>query len=634
MIQYYMVPFIKKHGIFIICLFIFLLFLARNPFSTRTLIPNFEPYPDALHYVAPARNFALNSQFAIVREDRVILPRVPPLYSVFLIPFYMVNSDPRFFYFANVFLALFSFFLFFLIVKHLVVFLNSQTQTDTKSANRSRNKFGMTENYKSKLTVFQRIVMLNLFQHLILFFPLFLYITNYFNYWYPTLAMSENLTIFLFLLNLYIITKPINKVTAIMGGFLPFAFFITKYAHITLTCVFLLAYSVKVITDIGWKNKKKLGLFFGGSLLITFLLLLYLELLPGISTLFNYLAILLHKGNNGSQITNRGGSWFSLIYVKDYLPQYLRAMIGGYSVRFLWDNTPIVPIYIGTPGVLGLLLGIFNKKTRLLSVTLLSTLLSSVFFMSTFYSLEMRYLYQAIPAILIGFVIFWIQLQFVMLNLFQHLKKTKTTNKTQIKIPKPLQGKQVWYDNQLPLKFIRYSNFALNILLCSIFCFYTATNAIRFKKQIMLNLKYAETPWYYLSVVKLNDYFKSYPKNKPAPVVISSLIPYYVDFYSDGNYSLLPLSLHQEFRDNRKEAWGDFDYTDLIKLYYKVLLSGHELFVHNYGLGNEKVLHDDFEKIQENFNMTKVSEGCYGLCDIWQLRMKWGIEWIYNKNNK
>jgi len=595
-----MVVFIKKHWIFVICFFIFLLFLARNPFSSRTLIPNFEPYPDAIHYVAPARNFVINNQFAIVREGRVMTPRVPPLYSLFLIPFYMINNDARFFYFGNVFLALFSFFLFYLIIKKLT--------TNNQPFDSSQGKQPITG-------------------YLIIFFSLFLYITNYFNYWYPTLAMSENLTIFLFLINIYILIKPLNKITTIVGGALPFAFFITKYAHTTLTGVFLLFYAIKLITEIGWKNKKKLkkwALHFGISVIVTIFLLLYFELIPGISTLFEYIKILLPKTQGSTQVLNSTGGWFSLIYMEEYLPKYIRALFGGYSVRFLWDNTPIVPLYIGIPGMLGLILGVFSRKTRLLAVTLLLSLISSVLFMSTFYSLDMRYLYQVIPAILIGFVMFWTILY----------RKLETLNPKSYSNPKLLKSKK-----KPSLEFgisnlFRVLSLGFKFLLVAFICFYMATNLIRFKKQIMLNLKYAERPWYYLSVLKLNDYFKSYPKDKPVPVVISSLIPYYVDFYSNGNYSLLPLSLHQEFRNNRVEAWGDFDYADLIKLYYKVLLSGHELYIHNYGLGNEKVLHDDFKKIQENFIMTKVSEGCYGACDIWKLKMKWGIDWIYNKKSE
>jgi len=608
----------KKHFLFIICLLIFLLFLARNPFSTRTLIPNFEPYPDTIHYVVPARNFVMNSQFAIVREERAVAPRVPPLYSIFLIPIYMLNNDPRFFYFGNVLLALLSFFLYYLIIDKLIGDLIPFSKPDLGSKNRSRNEFGMT--------VICHLVKQNLFQHLLLFFPLFLYVTNYFNYWYPTLAMSENLTIFLFLFNIYILAKPINKYTTVIGGFLPFSFFITKYAHAPLTAVFLITYGVKICMETGWENKKKLkkwSLLFIGSVLSGIFFLLFFELIPNVSAVFRlFTSLLPYKTSVDHAVSSSsGGGWFSVGYIKKYMPDYIRALFGGYSVHFLWDNTPIVPLYIGLPGMIGLIWGTFYKQTRLLAITLLSTLVFTVLFMSTFATFDMRYLYQAIPAILIGFVMFCVFT----------FNKLQTLNSKSQSSSKFSNSKK-----KIGLKFGIYNLFRIldlvfRISLVALLFFYLATNIIRFKKQIMLNLKYAETPWYYLSVLKLNEYFKSYPKNKPVPVLISSQIPYFIDFYSNGNYSLLPLSLSQEIRDERKQAWGNFDYSDLIKLYYKVLLSGHELYIHNYGLGNEKILHDDFKKIQDNFFMAKVADGCYGTCDIWQLKMKWGIEWLKNK---
>lgn len=139
----------------------------------------------------------------------------------------------------------------------------------------------------------------------------------------------------------------------------------------------------------------------------------------------------------------------------------------------------------------------------------------------------------------------------------------------------------------------------------------------------MLNIKYAETPWYYISVLKLNEYFKDYPTSKKEPVVISAMIPYYVDFYSNKQYALLPLSLNQEFRTAREAAWGKFDYSDLIMLYTKIIYSGHEVFVHNYGIGNEKPLQEDFKKIQDNFILIKVQDGCFDACNIWKLKIKY-----------
>ncbi|MEI8348020.1 MAG: hypothetical protein WCG27_11175 [Pseudomonadota bacterium] len=344
-------------------------------------------------------------------------------------------------------------------------------------------------------------------------------------------------------------------------------------------------FAVKLLFESDYlKNKKsdllkKYGVYFGGSIFVTLILMIYAEVLPGINTITGLFGGMIPQASK--KIATSGGGWFSLSYMKEYFPSYIRTLFGGYQMHFLWDNTPIWPLFIGIPGVFGLIIGVVRAKTRLFAIALLIAILSSIVFMSSFYSQDMRYLNFAIPTILIGFVMFWHEV------LSLKMKSFGLNNITRIGFP---------------------------VILCTIFLFYFGTNAIRLKKQIMLNLKYAETPWYYLSVVKLNEYFKDYPKTKKIPVVISAMIPYYIDFYSNGEYSLLPLSLSQEFRDHREAAWGKFDYSDLIMLYSKTLYSGHEIYVHNYGIGNEKILQEDFKKIQDAFILTKVAIGCFDAC--------------------
>lgn len=168
----------------------------------------------------------------------------------------------------------------------------------------------------------------------------------------------------------------------------------------------------------------------------------------------------------------------------------------------------------------------------------------------------------------------------------------------------------------------RESRLIITLLIILLFFFYSFTNAIRLKKQIMLNLKYAETPWYYLSVIKLNEYFVTLPRKDHKPIVISSLIAYYIDFYSNKTYDLLPLSLEQEFRNNRKEAWGNNNYSDLLTLYKSYLNQEYDVYVHNYGLGNEKKLQNDHDAIHTYFKTTLVSTGCLGACNIWKVNLR------------
>lgn len=553
---------LKRHWVFWVTLCLFILLLAKNPFSTRTLIPNFEPYPDTIHYVNSAQSFIQGHGLQIWREGRALKTTVPPLYSLVLIPIFLIKNDARMFYFVNILLAFGSYLFFYHILRKLI-----------------------TSNHLP-----------------ITFITLFLYVTNYFIYWYPSLAMAENLSLFLFMGGIYLFMLPVTRKNIVFASLISVAFYITKYASIPLTGFYFLSYCLKVILDEGRhpdrsggiskikdssataRNDKLINIFLLFTVVLGLFLLysLWEWQAKGSTLLITLVNVFLP--HETSTIVG-AGSWFSIQYLPVHLPEYLKAIVGGYPVRFLWDDTPIVPIFVGIPGLLGLFLGIFKKQTRILSIALSSILLSSILFMSTFYSIDMRYLYHAIPTLLIGFVMFW---EVVIGSM----------------------------DSR------RGSRLIITLLMIALFVFYSLTNAIRLKKQIMLNLKYSETPWYYLSVVKLNEYFATLPKKERKPIVISSLIPYYIDFFSNKSYDLLPLSLEQEFRNNRKEAWGNNDYSDLLVLYKSYINRGYDVYVHNYGLGNEKKLQNDHDAVHTYFKTTLVSTGCFGACNIWKINLR------------
>src|SRR3989339_1452467 len=95
-----------KHGIFFAFALLLLLLLAKNPFSSRTLIPNFEPFPDTFHYITSARCLLKGEGFRICRNGEGVRPAVPPLYSISLLPFLAVFDDARMFYVGNVFFSI------------------------------------------------------------------------------------------------------------------------------------------------------------------------------------------------------------------------------------------------------------------------------------------------------------------------------------------------------------------------------------------------------------------------------------------------------------------------------------------------------------------------------------------------
>src|SRR5581483_3848116 len=214
-----LLEFIKPNIAFIVCLFIFALLLARNPFSTRNLIPNFEPSPDAIYYVNTARSLLNGQGFEVSRNGRGFIPYVPPLYSLSFLPIFALNNDPRLFYVMNVLLMLSSFVLLYLIVKKI------------------------TDNTW------------------IISFVLFLFVTNFYIYWYPTLAMAENLILPLFLASILLLMTKISYKNIVLAAIIDVAFYATKYEAISLSGIYFLIYIFKLFRSRESRYKFKLMIF-------------------------------------------------------------------------------------------------------------------------------------------------------------------------------------------------------------------------------------------------------------------------------------------------------------------------------------------------------------------------------------
>lgn len=532
--------------IFFVSSALLFLLLFKSIFSERTLIPNFDPHPDTFHYVVPARNFSQGGKFALSREGRNINPSVPPAYSIFLTPFYFLNDDARMYYLANVTLSFIGLCFFFKIVKKFT---------------------------KSKLIVG---------------ISLFAYVSNYFIYWVPSLAMSENLVLPLFLIALYFYLKRITtfNITAFLLS--AFGLYATKYANAPIFATFILVYFIKIFREAKFKQNLKskyIKVFLIGVAVVGLLILLLNIKISGfnpIDRLLGFLINAIYSSNNVPvQIREISGSWFSRDYFHKHFLQNIKSILGG-PERFVWDFTPIVPRAVALTGIVGLAVSLFSKKLRDPSLVLVSLIFAEVLFISFFYALDMRYVYHAIPSLILGFTLFWIFLE-------SHLHKKRI----------------VFYI----LIFV----FGIYLLVSSV---------LRLKNQIVLNLRYAETPWSYVSVLKLNSYFSNKSETDLKPVVISPQPPYLIDFYSNKNYTLLPLSGDQEFRNYKVEAWGENNYEDLIDLYGEYLKKGHNLYVSTYGLGVEGYLHLAFDEINESFTLQEEYNDCYSQCKLYSVHLK------------
>lgn len=531
------------------CIFLFLLLLFKDPFSQRTLIPNFEPYPDTFYYINPALSFVKGEGFNIQREGRIIKKNVPPLYGFSLVPLFLANPDPRMSYYTNLILSLSSMLLFWLILRKIFI-----------------NKF-------------------------ILYSLLILYVTNYFIYWFPSVIMAENLVLTLYLAAFYFLLSGISLHSLIIIPMLSVGLYATKFAAIPITAAVIFLFLIRIFSlKLKMKYTLRLTLFFLLEVFFLFGIFAILEqIFRGnnvLSPIFGHLSLIYQSLDDNVDYENSEKfNWFSIQYLITNLPLYLNSLIGNPN-RFLWDNTPIIPKFVAIGAILGIFISLFNRKFNFLSLMLLFFISSLIIFMSTFYSFDGRYIYIAIPTLIIGFGLLLVKFQ---------------------------------------ESFFRGEKIIFSILILIFISIYFATNFTRVKSQISLNLKYAENPWYYIAVLKMNEFFTNDKVvNGKTPILISALPPFLVDYFTNGNYTLLPLSYEQEFRGQavREIVWGPNDYSDLPKLYRKYLNEGYDLYVSRAGLGNEYHTNRDFNTIVNDFETMLVQPGCFEQCNIYRVKLK------------
>lgn len=534
---------VQRHWAFLLPFVLFSLLLLRNPYSDRNLISNLEPYPDSIHYISPALGLVQGQGFMINREGRELLPGVPPLYSLTLTLGFILNQDVRTFYFVNIMLALTSFGLFYLIISKI------------------------TPN-----TFFQFLV-------------LSLFATNFTLYWFPMLAMAENLILPLILGAIYILMIPFTRKSAFLIGAISASFYAAKFASLPLSVAVPFLYFLKVLFSKQSKNKKNIFLSFfislgiwGGAYLLYEYVVRNNNLVGGLLGLF-WAMFAPKKVMSAVSGGPQSGGFFSLQYIGSNLSAYGRWLLGD-PIYILWKNIAIMPKYLAIIAWMGSVGSLFTKR-RAFALMLLVLLAFNMLFMMTFYAADGRYFIIAIPIMLLNLAL-----------CFSFIQERLKGN-----------GKSIAY--------------AAVVLACLVA---GASSLKRVKFDVMLNLRHAETPWYHISITTFDSYLKDHSSEfAKEPVVISALPPYLVDFYSTQKSILLPLSPGQEFQTHKIKAWGEHDYTHLPQEYARYFADGHPVFLTSYGLGNEKYLHEAFDSLLAQFTFKKVQDGCYTLCDVYQM---------------
>ncbi|NCN06388.1 MAG: hypothetical protein GW946_00915 [Candidatus Pacebacteria bacterium] len=530
-----------QHWLLFLVIPIFFLLLLRNPFSNRNLIANLGPFPDVFHYITGAQCFLDGQGFSLCRHSEKIDTSVPPLYSALLLPFLLINNDPRMFYFLNLILATSSLFLMYLILKKIVV------------------------------------------RNTLIFLGLVLYVTSYLTYWYPTLAMAENLLLPIVLSLFFLLLYKPNKARAALFGALAVGTYASKYSAAPITLGFLALYVWHIV---GSNKKGRINLL--SVLAMCALLAISVTQSRSIVTKgldFFQNTIIAQVNQNIPDPQARPDVWISAEYFGRNIVLYAKTLL-GYTVLILWHRDSFLLQPLSILGLLGIALGIVRKsRYRFFFSSIVIILTLQIVTLSFFYSFESRYVLYLLPLQIVG-VVFAVRL------LVEVVAK---------------------YFPRIPSSILSASVVLLILGL------YALSSTQRLRHQVVLNLKYSESPWWYLSVQELNVFFSE--KGEEIPFVITIVPTYFVDYYTNANYEILPLSNQQSF-ENDLYMLSKPESLELENWFEILLRENKKLFVMNYGLSAEAGYQYAFDHLEELYKVTKLTEGCYNTCNIYSLELR------------
>lgn len=336
--------------VIILLITIYILLAFKKIYSSDSLIPNLEPYPDSLYYSVPAWNFVHGDRFEMKTQKTILKQETPPLYGIYLVPFFALSNDPRSFYFANMLLAIGS----------IIIF----TRT-------TRKIFGGEDVYGGFLT----------------FFLGFFLVTNFYFYTIPQLLMAEPITLFLIVLGIFLLVADITLPIILLASQLGVLLILVKFSNIPLALIFSCLYLLRL-----WQNKKTKG-----SLRL-YLFGVGIGCLYFLAYIFGSKILIGHKNS---------GADFQFGLFRSGISYYVNILLGRAGAYYLWYPEKFIPSTVAILSVLGVLVGIFAKEYRRTTLSLVGLIGSVLIFMSFFVYKDIRYIFAILPAyiILSGFFV-------------------------------------------------------------------------------------------------------------------------------------------------------------------------------------------------------------------------------------
>lgn len=497
-------------------------------FSSHHVLKNLEPYPDGLYYALGGRNAATGEGFALTYKDARLPLAIPLLYPFFLSLGYWLFSTPTTFYLMNLLLGVGTIFLIW------------------RSIGRLSN------------------------QPLVVFFGMGLFLTNAVLFFLPSLAMTENLSLFFFTLALYgLLSKKLQRADLLcaVGGTI--GLFLTHHASISIVAVLAgwLVYSAFNLT----KHLKhhKLAIWGGVGLVIVSAVLF------GGSFFDRFLSVLDEMGSNQSV-------FFNFKYVAANIQEYLKISV-GFPGAFLWLRTSLISPVVALLAIAAVIDSLRTQK-NMQRVFLLSTLFLSQFPpLLVFYVVDERYsLYTMLTAVLLS-VLFFAE-----------------------------------YAQKIAKKKILGAALIAGAVLINILSQQTL-----FRQIISSNLLNASHAWQYEAIKSFDQFFAGQKGETQPALLITALPPVLVDAYQTTDYQVLPLSPSQEFMQKKEPMWGtDVPYDDLMTGYEQWLSEGKKLYISNAYITHQQSVIADFEAYREKFRLTKVHSDCMDACALYQVNLR------------
>lgn len=125
------------------------------------------------------------------------------------------------------------------------------------------------------------------------------------------------------------------------------------------------------------------------------------------------------------------------------------------------------------------------------------------------------------------------------------------------------------------------------------------------------------------STIHLNTKFN--PENTNTNYLITSINPYYFDFYKNDNFELLPMSREQEYFSDATLVWPDLTISGLsneinLKDTYQNLIStGNELYLLDYGVLDNHNYQNSFNDIKKWFDLRYQVIDCDEKCNVFNV---------------